>query len=129
MWSANHFSISSCFPCFSGSRFFRVQVFQDPDPGSESRIQGPGPGFRSSREKDKTNNFSPFLFERPFDHRKELLKNSQFHFKGFLFKFTSSGSFNVVRRKSRNHTEIRNLSEAYLEPSQRSMTEPFRVNS
>ena len=26
MWSSNHFSISSCFPCFSGSRFFRVQV-------------------------------------------------------------------------------------------------------
>ena len=34
MWSSNHFSISSCFPCFAGSRFFRVQ--------------GPGPGFRSS---------------------------------------------------------------------------------
>ena len=28
MWSSNHFSISSRFPCFSRSRFFRVQVFQ-----------------------------------------------------------------------------------------------------
>ena len=36
MWSSNHFSISSRFPCFSGSRFFRV------------RVQGPRPGFRSS---------------------------------------------------------------------------------
>ena len=55
-------------PCFSGSKFFRVQVFQDPG-FSESRflrvqvfqgpafsesmffrvrVQGPGPGFRSS---------------------------------------------------------------------------------
>ena len=31
MWSSNHFSISSCFPRFLGSR-----------------VQGPGPGFRSS---------------------------------------------------------------------------------
>ena len=27
MSSSNHFSISSCFPRFSGSTFFRVQVF------------------------------------------------------------------------------------------------------
>ena len=81
------------------------------------------------REKDQTKNFSPFLCKRPFDHRKEFLKNSQFHFKGFHFKSTSSGSFNKVWQKSRNHTEIRNPSEAYLEPSQRSTTEPFRVNS
>ena len=45
VWSANHFSISSCFPCFSGSRFFRVQV------------QGPGPGFRSSHS-------GYFIFQR-----------------------------------------------------------------
>ena len=31
-------------PSFSGSRFFRVQVFQGPGPGSGSRVQGPGPG-------------------------------------------------------------------------------------
>ena len=61
MWSSNHFSISSRFPCFSRSRFFRVQVsrvrVQGPGsgfrvqikiPGSGSRFQGPGPGFRSS---------------------------------------------------------------------------------
>ena len=65
MWSSNHCSTSSCFPRFSGSRFFRVQVFQGPgflgsrsrvrvhDPGfsgsrSRVRAQGPGPGFRSS---------------------------------------------------------------------------------
>ena len=29
LWSSNHFSTLSCFPRFSGSRFFRVQVFQD----------------------------------------------------------------------------------------------------
>ena len=50
--SSNHFSISSRFPCFSRSRFFRVQVFRDqvqgPSPGSASRIQvqGLGPGSR-----------------------------------------------------------------------------------
>ena len=56
MWSSDHFSISSRFPCFSrsrflrvqfslgpgssGSRFFRVQVFQGPG------FQGRGPGSR-----------------------------------------------------------------------------------
>ena len=60
MWSSDHFSISSRFPCFSrsrflrvqfslgpgssGSRFFRVQVFQGPGfqgrgPGSTVRVQ------------------------------------------------------------------------------------------
>ena len=39
MWSSNHFSISSCFPCFSRSRFFRVQVFQGPGPGSRIPFQ------------------------------------------------------------------------------------------
>ena len=39
VWSSNHFSISSCFPCFSESRFFRVQVFQGPAPGSGSRVR------------------------------------------------------------------------------------------
>ena len=34
--SSNHFSTSSCFPLFLGSRFFRV------------RVQDPGPGFRSN---------------------------------------------------------------------------------
>ena len=38
MCSFNHFSTSSRFPRFSGSRYFRVRV-----------IQGLGPGFRSSR--------------------------------------------------------------------------------
>ena len=46
MRSSNHFSISSCFPCFSRSRFFRVQVFQGPGPGSGSRVQGLGPASR-----------------------------------------------------------------------------------
>ena len=41
MSSSNHFSTSSCFPRFSGSRFFRVQVFQSPGfSGSRfSRVQ------------------------------------------------------------------------------------------
>ena len=73
MRSSNHFSTSSRFPCFSRSRFFRVEVLQDPgfsgsrffrvndfqDPvvgsrlraqglGSRIQVQGSGPGFRSS---------------------------------------------------------------------------------
>ena len=48
MWSSNHFSISGCFPCLSGSGFFRVQVFQGLGfPGYGSRVQGPGPGSGS----------------------------------------------------------------------------------
>ena len=43
-------------PCFSGSIFFRVQVFQSPgDSGFRfSRVwaQDPGPGFRSSHKKE-----------------------------------------------------------------------------
>ena len=46
MWSSSHFSISSCFPYFSGSRFFRVRV-QGPIPGSRVRVQGLGPGSGS----------------------------------------------------------------------------------
>ena len=47
MWSSNYFSTSSCFPCFSGSTFFRVKYFQGPDfSGYGSRVQGPGPGSR-----------------------------------------------------------------------------------
>ena len=68
MWSSNHFSTSSSFPRFSGSRFFKVQVFQSSgfsgsrffrlqvflSPGFSGsrfftvRVQGLGPGFRSS---------------------------------------------------------------------------------
>ena len=40
MCSSNHFSISSHFPCFSRSRFFRVEVFR-------VRVLGPCPGSRS----------------------------------------------------------------------------------
>ena len=61
-----------------------------------------------------TKNFSPIICKRPFDHPKKLLKNSQFHFKGFHFKSISSGSFNNVWWKSRSYTEIKNPSEAYL---------------
>ena len=85
--------------------------------------------FLHCGEKDQTNNFSAFFTQRTFVHLKEFLKNSQSHFKGFHFKSTSSGSFNKVYQKSRNHTEIRNPSEAYLESSERSMTEPFCFNS
>ena len=35
---SNHLSISSCFPCFSGSRFFRFWV-QGPESGSRVRVQ------------------------------------------------------------------------------------------
>ena len=78
-------------------------------------------------EVDNKEFFFLIICKRPFDHRKEFLKNSQFHFKGFHFKSTSRSSFNKVWWKSRNYTEIRNLLEAYLEPSQRSLTEPFCV--
>ena len=81
------------------------------------------------RQKDQTKNFSPFWSKRPFDYRKEFLKNSKFHFKGFHFKSTLSGYFDKVWWKNRNHTEIRNPSEVYLEPNQSSMVEPFRINS
>ena len=61
MWSFNLFTASSCFPHFSRRpgfsrfRFFRIQVF--PGPGFLGsrffwiRVQGLGPGFRSSRYK------------------------------------------------------------------------------
>ena len=40
MWSSNHFSTSSCFLRFLGSRLFRAQVFQGPGfSGSGSRFQ------------------------------------------------------------------------------------------
>ena len=81
------------------------------------------------REKDQKNNFSPFWCKRPFHHRKEFFKNSKFHFKGFHFKSTVRGSFDKVWWKNRNHIEIRNPSEVHLEPSQRSLMEPFPVNS
>ena len=69
MWSSNLFPVSSCFWCFSrtrffrvlvfqgtgfsGSRFFRVQVFQDTGFSEYRFFQvqvfwGAGPGFRSS---------------------------------------------------------------------------------
>ena len=42
MWPFNHFSISSCFPGFSGSGS-RVQ---GPGSASRTRVQGPGSGSR-----------------------------------------------------------------------------------
>ena len=51
MGSSNHFSIPSCLPCFSGSRFFRVQVFQSPGPGFGVTVQGPSPGFGPRLQK------------------------------------------------------------------------------
>ena len=83
MWSSNHFSISSCFPCFSGSRFFSVRVqrpgpgsrvrTQGPGSGSRIRVQGPGPGFRSSPKFDavsftKWNWFHTFINRKYFSH-------------------------------------------------------------
>ena len=62
-------------PGFSGSRFFRVQVFQGPGfSGSRSRVQGPGPGFRSSQNitgetfflKNHTQNVVAKLIPDPF---------------------------------------------------------------
>ena len=61
MQSSNHFSTSSCFPRFFMVQVFIIQVFQSSmlqSPGfSECSFftvqvfQGPGPDFRSSREK------------------------------------------------------------------------------
>ena len=51
IWFSSLFSTSSCFPRFSWSRFFRIQVFVGPGfSGSGFRVQGLGPGFRSSRD-------------------------------------------------------------------------------
>ena len=84
-------------PCFSGSRFFRVQVFQGPGfsgfrffvgpgfSGSGSRffrvrIQDPGPGFRSSlHEKIFLKNSKPQqkhvfrLVHNHVQHEREIL--------------------------------------------------------
>ena len=55
MWSSNHFSISSRFPCFSRSSFIRVQVYQGPGFSRSRffrvqvlrvRVQSLGPGSR-----------------------------------------------------------------------------------
>ena len=51
MCSSDHFSISSHFPCFSGSRFFKVQVFR-------VRAQGQGLGYRSSQVAIYSNTIS-----------------------------------------------------------------------
>ena len=57
MWSSNHFlypAVSHIFqnPDFLGSRFFMVQVSQGLGVSGSNfyrvRVQGPGPGFRSS---------------------------------------------------------------------------------
>ena len=59
MWPSNHFSISNRFPCFSGSRFFSVQVLQGPGFygfrffRTWVWVQDPGPGFRSSHKSQK----------------------------------------------------------------------------
>ena len=79
------------------------------------------------REKDQTKNFPPFYIKDLLTTGKNSWKSSQFHFKGFHFKSTSKDSFNKVWWKSRNHTEIRNPSETYLESSQRSMAELFAL--
>ena len=54
MWSSNHFSISSCFPCFSRSRFFRVQVFRFSRVFRVQvfrvRVQGPESGSRFQKQ-------------------------------------------------------------------------------
>ena len=68
MWSSNHFSISSRFPCFSESSFFRVKIFQGPGLsesrflrvrvqglGLGSRVQDPGPGFGSRFQNQSFN--------------------------------------------------------------------------
>ena len=54
MWSSYLFSASSCFPRFSWSRFFSVQVFQGPGFSGFRffRVQGfLGPGFSGSRSR------------------------------------------------------------------------------
>ena len=39
-------------PGFPGSRISYIQVFQGPGSGSRVRVQGLGPGFRSSRNNE-----------------------------------------------------------------------------
>ena len=63
IWSSNHCSTPSCFPRFSGSRFLRVQLFQDPGfLGSGSRIwiqvlevAQPGVAYKSIAHKKACN--------------------------------------------------------------------------
>ena len=86
MWSSNLFFAPSCFSRFSGSRFFRVQVFQGPGfSGSKFfrvQVQGLGPGFRSSPEEDVMLSFA--------NPRKGRSSRSQIFFKiGVLKNFAN----------------------------------------
>ena len=77
-------------------------------------------GFLTSWERSDKEFFS-FLMEKNFWPTERILESNRFHFKRFHFKSTSNGWFGNVWWKSRNHPEIRNLSETYLEPNQRYM--------
>ena len=62
-------------PGFSGPRFFRVQVFQGPGPGSRSRVrvQGLGPGFRSSHLRHRKNVYVLYIVPNMFEvNNKEI---------------------------------------------------------
>ena len=71
---------------FSGSRLFRVQVFQGPGfSGSRFfrfRVQGPGPGFRSSLTPENLSNFERFFFPE-----NDVLERANYFF--YTNKFTS----------------------------------------
>ena len=86
MWSSNHFSISSCFACFSGSSFFRDQV------------QRPGPGFRSSPKFDavsftKWNWFHTFINRKYFSHF--LVDNEWTLLLMFNYRFLNISSWKI----------------------------------
>ena len=102
-------------PGFSGSRFFRVQVFLSLGfPGSRFfgvRVQGPGPGFRSSpqMEIEKQKLFNSELRQSRDSHslkqppkmfyKKVFLKNFQKITKN---KSTSKSLFNKVATEAFN---------------------------
>ena len=71
MWSFNHFSTSSCFLHFLGSRFLRV-LFKVP-------VQGLGPGFWSSPFKTCARYFLSIFYVSPNDSPSKTMKKV-FHF-------------------------------------------------
>ena len=96
MWSSNHFSISSCFPCFSGvsgSRFFRVRV-QGPGPGSRFRVQGPGP--RSGSRVKGPNPGSGSRFQK--QPKKSTVLRMNFAFNNTLYMCQQSDNLLIVHQ-------------------------------